>query len=389
MISNIFKRGQRKATTTTAESMGALMRQLEQGMGSSRMAETVLRSISQAAEHLDAETWDQFFDELAFLIEDIEQTRPRFSIVIDGVYDVYERCKKLRDQGVPFNKDIVPAFLQPVIASIHRDQHIMAVHAASLLKDGDVVLIQDLSSTIMHLLQCAKAEGKDITVIVAKQDFAKTALNIRKLHEIGIRFRVVPTYMLSSIDEHISCVLVGALTLNCHERVVTAPGVVQLISEFAMHGVPSYLFLQTSKFSLWEDGDKQRDIHIRERTITLEDSDIDYQYVTYSHDRVDIRHFTKVITEKGVITPEETLKLYAELLKSRKKQQAAVEDIIEEVEGAPHEEDHQELIAEDAQHEAAEPLRYEDTNVTIAEAQQTDPDDLPEVDEPGHTSHRH
>lgn len=171
------------------------------------MAIETIDAIAQAVEHLSVKNWGEFFDELAFLIEDLENTKPRFSIVIDAVYNLFDRCKKMHAAHKVFNRSEISQLFDPIKAMIALEVKTVAHYAADLLPKEGIVLIQDLSSTVLQCLHIAQKLGKNISVIVAKQDMQKTIANIKKLHESGISFKVIPTYMLSSIEDDIDCIL--------------------------------------------------------------------------------------------------------------------------------------------------------------------------------------
>jgi len=103
-------------------------------------------------------------------------------------------------------------------------------------------------------------------------------------------------------------------------------GTDSLISQFHLKGVPIYVFLSTSKFSLWKS-EKRTETevykHVHRRKHHLKS--LDFERIKFSHDRVALKLIDKVITEEGIHTPAQIEKIYNKKLEKRLKLEAKVD----------------------------------------------------------------
>jgi len=137
------------------------------------------------------------------------------------------------------------------------------------------------------------------------------------------------------------------------------------------------LLMPSSKFSFWPDSKSVYSVNTKSRRVRVEDHDLDYQYITYSHDRIELDLFDRIVTEEGAMSPTETWALYQRLYQERQAQEEIIDDIIEEVESDQSDEHHIELVQEDLDTEKEETSYYTESTISLQEAQNIDPDDLP------------
>ena len=177
--------------------------------------------------------------------------------------------------------------------------------------DGKTILIHDHSHTVQDVLVHFKRQGKNFRVVIAEQDFDKTHSNIEKMHNAGIPFEVVPSYMLSHVHGKIDMLFFGALTLKDTMHFVMDPGTHSIISEFSVLNIPIIMFLGSSKFSLWKSK-KRSEIFIYRHKRMHVSQPIEYDRIKYSHDRVPAELFTKIVTNKGIYTSSSLEKAFEE-----------------------------------------------------------------------------
>ena len=155
-------------------------------------------------------------------------------------------------------------------------------------------------------------------VILGEQDIEKTETIIEALDKAGIPFQVVPSYMLSHVDEEIDVLFFGCVTLKSTYQFVMDPGSAAIVSEFHIEKKPIYLFSTTSKFALWKAEPRHAVYahkHMRKHTTRP----IRFERLKFSHDRVPLDLFTSVITEIGIFTPDELKEVYNKKFDERKK----------------------------------------------------------------------
>ena len=185
---------------------------------------------------------------------------------------------------------------------------------------GKTVLIYDHSHSVQHALETLKTTGQDFNLLIAEQELGKTSDSITFAHELKIPYKVVPSYMLSYLDETVDMAFFGAVTLQHGGQFVMDPGCKSVISHLHFEKKPIYIFLTTSKFSLWTIQSHQREIYVKSHMRKHYLTDIEFERIKFSHDRVDLKLIDYTVTEKGIFTPAELQKEYDRLKAIRDKE---------------------------------------------------------------------
>lgn len=287
------------------ELFSRLLRELESDIGTGATARTVLESLVDAIWSFKAKNTEGFCSEFEKLTDVISNTEPKFGVLNYHFISLMESFSKtICDKNWDEKKWKRKAVKQVEdILKNHNDMRKKILKYAEGIKvEGKTILIHDHSHTVQDVLCHYKQMGKKFNIIVAEQDFEKTHDNIERFHNAGIPFKVVPAYMLSHVHEQIDMAFFGALTLKDSMDFVMDPGTIGTISEFHVVNVPIYMFLETSKFSLWKSKPKG-EIFMREHQRVHHNKPITYNRIKYSHDRVPLNLFTRVITNEGVFDP--------------------------------------------------------------------------------------
>ena len=74
------------------------------------------------------------------------------------------------------------------------------------------------------------------------------------------------------------------------------------------------MFISSKKFSLWKSK-KRSEIFIHKHKREHHEKEIEYERIKYSHDRVPVSLFKKIITNEGIYTPAGLERLFNEKLK--------------------------------------------------------------------------
>ena len=96
------------------------------------------------------------------------------------------------------------------------------------------------------------------------------------------------------------------------------PGTNGLVSQFHLMKKPVYLFIVTSKFSMWKAKKKMgvySHVHMRRHYC----KPIDFERIKFSHDRVPSKLMKKIVTEKGIFTPRKIKEIFDKKLEKRLK----------------------------------------------------------------------
>lgn len=303
--------------------LSQLFREIEVDLGSTHLSLMVLESLEDAVKDLRAKDLHDFFKQLLELADIINNTEPRFAVVIDGFYEVlklaYEEEMHHPEKNYPLQKSKFIQKLEKVIQSKKVEEKVLIKHAKAAIKvDGMGILIHDHSSTIENVLIQMKRKGRKFTVIVAEQDPDKTGAIIEYLTANEIPFRVVPAYMVSHLDDCIDMVFLGALTLKSSMDFVMDTGSNALVSQFHLLKKPIYMFMTTAKFSMWPS-EKRTEIFTHTESRSHHCKPITFERIKFSHERVPLELFSQIVTEKGILSPAAVQELYANKLKDRVK----------------------------------------------------------------------
>lgn len=146
-------------------------------------------------------------------------------------------------------------------------------------------------------------------IIVAGQEKEKSERIIQALHKNSFEFFVVSEFSISHVLDQIDLALFGGLTLNSEGALVLGPGSASLIAQLRAHNIPSYVYLPTNKFSLWQEPRETAFKEIRSKQL----GEIEYNKHVFSHDTLPSEHVTGIITEKGVLTPQQAIEALVSL----------------------------------------------------------------------------
>ncbi len=282
------------------ELLSNLLRKLEANIGTRDVLNMLLLSLLDSFKNLEVKNSQDFycqFKELAFVLS---QTEPKFGIIN---YHIANLLRKFSEQiCIKGEKDwlkFATNEIENILKNGEQGKKALMKYADKLNVEGKTILIHDHSHTVQDVLAHLKYSGRKFNVIIAEQNFDKTQSNIERLTSAEIPFQVVPSYMLSHIHEQIDMLFFGALTLKDTMDFVMDPGTHGIISEFHIVHKPVYMFIDTSKFSLWKS-QKRTEVFMRKHEYEHSTKNIKYEKIKYSHDRVPAELFHKIVTNEGV-----------------------------------------------------------------------------------------
>jgi len=294
-----------------------LFRTIESELGTHEFCLLVLKALKKSLMQYKFSNHKVLLEQFHDLFDVVRKTKPRYAIVNDSLYKVMEVLEK--DTHVSI-KDLTLH-----IDAIHKlyvsEMQSLINVGQSIDVDGKNVLIYDHSHSVQNILRTFKEQGRSFRVLVAEQDLEKTEDNILFLHQLGVPYKVVPSYMLSHVDETVDLLFFGAVTLQKNGNFVMDPGSKSIISHFYLEKKPVYVFLTTSKFSLWQPKAKELQIYTKSHkrchhTLT----EIEFERLKFSHDRVPSNLISHVVTEGGIRTSAQIVKIFETRLVKRRRQ---------------------------------------------------------------------
>lgn len=281
--------------------LSTLLRDFENETGTSDLLLIILKTLKNALKEFQSKDSKDFHEQFNQLVYMLCNTKPKF-----GIFRYY-----LQDLRYEFDQLSNDAHFEEFFDEhIQKIQNQEAQNKKNILNNANTIdihkksiLIYEQSHNVQNVLKHLKAQNKTFNVIVAEQEYDKTHSIIEFLHTNDIMFQVVPDYMLSHIDKNVDIVFFGALTLQDTMEFVMPTGSHAVISEFKTMDIPVYMFLQTTKFSLWTS--EKKEIYHKKETRRHYNKPINYERIKFSHDRVHANLFHRIVTEEGILTPEE------------------------------------------------------------------------------------
>ena len=291
-----------------------LLRELEAEIGTSEVAELVLEALVGTVQGFKAKSVKDFCEQFEDLVSVISSTEPKFGILnYHFAYLLGKFKKEVCNQNFSDKKwrGIVFRSIKEICKDARARKRALIKQSENIVVEGKTILIHDHSHTVQVVLVHFKRLGKHFRVVIAEQDFDKTHSNIERMHKAQIPFQVVPAYMLSHVHDTIDMLFFGALTLKDTMDFVMDPGTHSTISEFHVEDVPIYMFIDTTKFSLWRSK-KRGEIFIHKHLRLHHAKPIEYERIKYSHDRVPSKFFRKIVTNEGLFDHTELKKFFQE-----------------------------------------------------------------------------
>jgi len=268
-----------------------------------------LECLKEALQYTEFRSGDDLKKQFADFYEVFTHMKPRMAIIQNYMDDILEHMlANPSDDPLALVHAMALEIEQADEDNTERNMRLIK-EACKLVSGGERILIHNHSHTVLDVLDKSFNTKKKFEVIVAEQDATRTLDCIKYLKEHDIPFVVVPEFMLSFLEQDISCMLIGAVTLKHDMHFVVNAGTKAVVSEMNAAKIPVYLMLSTNKFSYWET----KQAHQTQKTIKNiphPDGTFTYERIKFSHDRLSMDQIDKIVTEEGTYTPEELKKVY-------------------------------------------------------------------------------
>lgn len=306
----------------TNEQLSNIFRTIEEERGSIKLAEFVMETLETALNSVKITDIDDLYQQFNHLFSEVRNTQPRISLVIYYFFDLWEELQreKVNIKNIEdFKKNIIRT-TKRIQEDSDRDFKTIVKTGAELVADNDIILVHSHSLTVREVLATAARNGKKFKVIVAEQETDKTIVMVDFFTKAKIPFTVVPEYMLSHIAENVTKVFFGATTLDQEQQFICDAGSYSVLAEFHAEHIPNYMFLSTKKFSLWPTSKKHETFKTTQNKVYASNKKVlNYERIKFSHDRVPAELFNSVITEIGIMTPDQVKDIYFERYEKQEK----------------------------------------------------------------------
>lgn len=277
-----------------------LFRDHEDVIGESKTTLLSLESLVISINELKCASED-IEGQVSGLFEIIKKSEPKIMPLINLIMSIeHETVKEstFDKKSIGEIKDALIAIVEKAIVRYKSNVENVIIKGAGLLENDDFIIVHSASAIVLHSLVKAKLEGKGFKVLILKQDFVKTRQIILALDEAEIPYIIIPEHNLVHYIDDTTKVLLGASSVTCDEKFIAAVGTEGVVGTSHLHKIPVYLLVDTLKFSYFVC-DEHR-IHKKEMKEVRED--MEYTYIQYSHDKVELEYVDHIVTENGEVT---------------------------------------------------------------------------------------
>ena len=278
--------------------------------GASQLARQAVNVLKIAAECSKADSIERFLAEQKEAGERLMSARPAmaplFNIVNRFLGAVSEKAGEadldlIKRFAISRADELVSDSLQAV-AQIARS-------GSELITDGDRIMTHSYSSTVVEALKAAFTKHRNIEVITTRSGPGRTGERIaQQLGHYGIPVTFIDDAAMGFYISTVNKVVVGADRVCADGKVINGIGTYQLALAAKRAGIPFYVFCETLKFDSRLRGDE---VDLEEK----EPSEVVEPGVLPSGVRVKNPYFditpleliTGIVTENGLLTPEEVI----------------------------------------------------------------------------------
>jgi ribose 1,5-bisphosphate isomerase len=283
--------------------------------GASQLARQAAQVLKTTAEHSQAESADKFLLELGEAGQGLMAARPAMA----PIYNIVRRL--LRAVSAKSAAD-VPAIRQ--LAIIEADEAIsdslqavaqIAEHGSRLITNNDRIITHSYSSTVMETLKAAHAKHRNIEVITTRSGPGRTGERLaHELGQHGVPVTFIDDTAIGLYTETANKVMVGADRICADGRLINGIGTYPLALVAARASVPFYVLCETLKLDSRLRGNEV-DLEEKETSEVIEPERL-LPEVTVRNPYFDMTPpelITGIVTENGVLRPEEVISYLEEL----------------------------------------------------------------------------
>jgi ribose 1,5-bisphosphate isomerase len=255
--------------------------------GASWLSREALAVLKLAAETSQATSSDDFWAEIRDVAQKLMAARPAMAPIASAVsrFVAELRARSKEDKDLNSLRGFARSRCDELIAESEQAALKVAQIAAQMIAEGEQLMTCSYSSTICQALRVAEAERKHFEVVVAESKFGGRAygeLTAAELQRYSIPVELIPNGDIKQNMPRVSKVLVGADSILADGTLINGIPTYELASAAKESGIPVYSVCETAKFNA------QSQIELEE-----------------GFDRIPPDLVTGIITERGLIKPEE------------------------------------------------------------------------------------
>lgn len=278
--------------------------------GASELARQAAKVLKISAERSQAGSAEEFLLEQEEIGKRLMSARPAmapiFNIVSGLLNGITARAVGM---GLGSVRRFTIARVDEAVSRSLRATAQIAEYGSELISDGDKIMTHSYSSTVLAVLEAASGKHKGIEVIVSRSGPGRTGETIaRQLGRSGIPLTFIDDVAIGLYISRVNKVVVGADRVCADGKVVNGVGTYQLALAAESARVPFYVLSETLKFDPRLRGEEV-DLEEKEPSEVVEPGRLPPEIrVRNPHfDITPLELIAGIVTEKGLVTPEEAL----------------------------------------------------------------------------------
>jgi translation initiation factor eIF-2B subunit delta len=273
--------------------------------GASQLARQAVEVFKFAAEHSQADSAEQFLGELEEVGEKLKAVRPTMAPIFNIASRFLDALSRFSpDEGLDIVKSLAIFQAAELISDSLQAVAQIVNFGSELIGDGDRIMTHSYSSTVVAVLKEAFDRDKHIEVIATRSGPGGTGQRIaRELGDHGLTVTFIDDVAMGLYISGVHKVMVGADRICADGNIVNGIGTYQLALAAEKVGVPFYVLCETLKF----------DPRLKSDEVDLEEKEPSGVKNPY-FDITPLELVAGVVTENGLLTPEEVISYIEKLL---------------------------------------------------------------------------
>lgn len=278
--------------------------------GASELARQAAKVLKVAAERSHADSAKAFLLEQGEVGERLMSARPAMAPVFNIVSGL---LNKVAGKAEGMDLDSVRRFTISKVEEAISDSlwaiAQIAQYGAGLIAGGDKIITHSYSSTVVATLEAAFTKHRGIEVITTKSGAGRTGEKVaQELRRYGISVTFIDDAAMGLYLSTVNKAVVGADRVCADGKVVNGVGTYQLALAVERAGIPFYVLGETLKF----------DPRLRSDEVDLEEEEpgrllLKPKVKNPRFDITPLELVTGIVTEKGLLTPEEVISYMRQL----------------------------------------------------------------------------
>jgi len=273
--------------------------------GASQLARQAVEVLKLAAEQSQADSTEQFLEELGEVGEKLKAVRPTMAPIFNIASRFLDALPRVSpDESLDIVKSLAIFQAAELISDSLQAIAQIVNYGSELIGDGDRIITHSYSSTVVAVLKEAFDRDRHIEVIATRSGPGGTGQRIaRELGDHGLTVTLIDDAAMGLYISGVNKVMVGTDRICADGNIVNGMGTYQLALAAEKVGVPFYVLCETLKF----------DPRLKSSEVDLEEKEPSGVKNPY-FDITPLELVAGVVTENGLLTPEEVISYIEKLL---------------------------------------------------------------------------